>query len=65
MMPACQSLNAGDLPIFEADLWLKIWLNFLIFEGGIELVSRGWRPRICRRRAGRCDGRCFGDDSPN
>jgi hypothetical protein len=39
MMPACQSLNAGDLPISEADLWLKIWLNPLIVEGAIELVS--------------------------
>ena len=65
MMPACQSLNTGDLPIFEADLWLKIWLNFLIFEGGIELVSGSWRPRIRRGRAGRCDGRCSGGDSPN
>jgi hypothetical protein len=39
MMPACQSLNADDLPFSEADLWLKIWLNLLIVEGAIELVS--------------------------
>ena len=41
MMPACQSLNAGDVPISEADLWLEMGSNFLIVEGGIELVSAG------------------------
>ena len=41
MVPACQSLHAGDPPIAEADLWLKMRSNLPIIEGGLEVLRGG------------------------
>ena len=64
MVPACQSLHAGDPPIAEADLWLKMLSNLPIIEGGLEVLRGGEMALACGGRAGRGDGRCFGGCPP-